>query len=88
MKLTYSAVNKADYSAENIKVKEGKMVFDLTAMDIMPGMTYEKKQEGLSFILPGIHNVSNAVAASAVACYLGLSCEDIERGLDTFKGSK
>jgi len=86
MKLTYSAVNKADYSAENIKVKDGKMIFDLTAMDIMPGMTYEKKQEGLSFILPGIHNVSNAIAASAVACYLGLSCEDIVKGLDTFKG--
>ncbi len=86
MKLTYSAVNKADYSAENIKVKEGKMVFDLTAMDIMPGMKYEKKQEGLSFILPGIHNVSNAIAASAVACYLGLSCEDVVRGLATFKG--
>jgi UDP-N-acetylmuramate--alanine ligase len=86
MKLTYSAVNKADYSAENIKVKEGKMVFDLTAMDIMPGMTYEKKHEGLSFILPGIHNVSNAIAASAVACYLGLSCEDVARGLATFKG--
>ena len=86
MKLTYSAVNKADYSAENIKVKEGKMVFDLIAMDIMLGMTYEKKQEGLSFILPGIHNVSNAIAASAVACYLGLSCEDVVRGLATFKG--
>ena len=86
LKLTYSAVNKADYSAENIKVKEGKMVFDLLSMDIMPGMAYEKKQEGLSFILPGTHNVSNAVAASAVASYLGLSFEDIKSGLDTFKG--
>jgi len=86
MKLTYSAVNNADYSAENIQIKEGKMVFDLTAVDIMPGMTYEKKQEGLTFILPGIHNVSNAIAASAVACYLGLSCADILKGLGTFKG--
>jgi len=86
LKLTYSAVNKADYSAENIKVKEGRMVFDLTALDIMPGMKFEKRQEGLSFILPGIHNVSNAIAASAVACYLGLSFEDVAKGLDTFKG--
>jgi len=86
MKLTYSAVNKADYSAENIKVQDGRMVFDLTVMDYMPGMTYQKKQEGLSFILPGIHNVSNAIAASAVACYLGLSCKNIVNGLDTFKG--
>jgi UDP-N-acetylmuramate--alanine ligase len=86
MKLTYSAVNKAFYFAENIKVKERKMVFDLRSLDIMPGMEYEEKQEGLAFILPGIHNVSNAIAASAVACYLGLSYEDIVKGLNTFKG--
>ena len=86
MKLTYSAVHKADYFAENIKVKEGKMVFDLRSLDIMPGMEYEEKQEGLTFILPGVHNVSNAIAASAVACYLELSYEDILKGLDTFKG--
>jgi len=86
VKLTYSAVNKADYTAENIRVKEGKMVFDMKALDIMPGMTYEKNQTDLEFILPGIHNVSNAIAASAVACYLGLSCNDVVEGLATFKG--
>ena len=86
MKLTYSALDKADYSAKNIKVKHGKMVFDLKALDTMPNMSYEKKKKGLSFILPGVHNVSNAVAASAVASYLGLSFEDIKSGLDTFKG--
>lgn len=86
VKLTYSAVNKADYVAENIRVKEGKMIFDMTALDIMPGMTYEKNQTDLEFILPGIHNVSNAIAASAVACYLGLSCNDVVEGLATFKG--
>ena len=86
VKLTYSAVNKADYTAENIRVKEGKMVFDMKALDIMPGMTYEKNQTDLEFILPGIHNVSNAIAASAVACYLGLSCDDVVEGLATFKG--
>ena len=85
-KLSYSASSKADYFAENIKVKEGKMLFDMTALDIMPGMTYEKKQADLEFILPGVHNVSNAVAAAAVACYLGLSCEDVAKGLSTFEG--
>lgn len=85
-KLSYSASSKADYYAENIRVKDGKMAFDMTALDILPGMTYEKKQEGLEFILPGIHNVSNAIAAAAAACYLGLSCEDVAKGLSTFKG--
>jgi UDP-N-acetylmuramate--alanine ligase len=84
-KLYYSAVNKADYSAENIKVEDGRMIFDLTVIDIV-GNKYEKKQEGLSFVLPGIHNVSNAVAALAVARYLGLSSEAVVNGLETFKG--
>ena len=85
-KLTYSATKNADYYAENIKVKDGKMNFDLKALDIMPGMSYEQKQEGLEFILPGIHNVSNSIAASAVSCYLGLGPKDIASGLATFKG--
>jgi UDP-N-acetylmuramate--alanine ligase len=86
VKLSYSASTKADYYAENIKVINGKMVFDMTALDITPGMTYEKKQEDLELILPGVHNVSNAVAAAAAACYLGLSCEDITQGLLAFEG--
>jgi len=85
-KLTYSATKNADYYAENIKVKDGKMNFDLKALDIMPGMSYEQKQEGLEFILPGTHNVSNSIAASAVSCYLGLGPKDIASGLATFKG--
>ena len=87
-KLSYSASTKADYYAENIKVKAGKMIFDMTALNIMPGMTCEKKQEDLELILPGVHNVSNAVAAAAAACYLGLSCEDVIQGLSTFEGIK
>lgn len=87
-KLSYSASTKADYYAENIKVKAGKMIFDMTALNIMPGMTCEKKQEDLELILPGVHNVSNAVAAAAAACYLGLSCEDVIQGVSTFEGIK
>jgi UDP-N-acetylmuramate--alanine ligase len=87
-KLSYSASTKADYYAENIKVKEGKMAFDMIDLDVMLGMNSEKKQEDLELILPGIHNVSNAVAAAAVACYLGLSFEDITKGLSTFEGIK
>lgn len=86
VKLTYSATKNADYYAENIKVKDGKMNFDLKVLDIMPGMSNEQKEDGLEFILPGIHNVSNSIAASAVSCYLGLGCKDIARGLATFKG--
>ncbi len=34
----------------------------------------------------GDHNVENALAASAIAAYIGLSDEQIKRGLETFKG--
>jgi UDP-N-acetylmuramate--alanine ligase len=88
VKLSYSASTKADYYAKNIKVEEGKMVFDMIALEVIPGMNSEKKQEDLELILPGAHNVSNAIAAAAVACYLGLSFEDITQGLSTFEGIK
>jgi len=86
--LTYSTKNKADYYAENIKIKEGKMVFDMTALGISLGISCQKKQEDLELQLPGIHNISNSVAASAVSFYLGLSFEDVANGLATFKGIK
>ena len=62
------------------------MVFDMTVLNIKQGISYERKQENLELILPGVHNVSNAIAAAAAAGYLGLSCEDIARGLSDFKG--
>ena len=86
--LTYSTKNKADYYADNIKIKKGKMVFDMTALAMSSGISCQKKQEDLELQLPGIHNVSNSVAASAVSFYLGLSCEDVANGLATFKGIK
>ncbi len=87
-KFFYSASTRADYYAENIKVEEGKMIFDIRTLDVISAITFEKKNKELALILPGTHNVSNAVSAVAVACHLGLSYEDIDRGLATFKGIK
>ncbi|KFB09696.1 UDP-N-acetylmuramate--L-alanine ligase [Nitratireductor basaltis] len=44
--------------------------------------------EGLRLPMPGRHNVSNAVAAIAVAHELGVSAEDIRKGLAGFGGVK
>ncbi|MGH7924314.1 MAG: UDP-N-acetylmuramoyl-L-alanine--D-glutamate ligase [Candidatus Binatus sp.] len=38
------------------------------------------------FSLPGRHNISNAMAASAAALALGVKAEDIERALASFRG--
>ena len=86
VKLTYSAKMRADYFAEKIKYQYGRMLFDMVALDVMPGMAYEKREKNIELHMPGVHNVSNAVAASAAACYLGLSCYEVSDGLATFKG--
>lgn len=86
VKLTYSAKMRADYFAENINYQDGRMFFDMAVLDVMPGMAFEKREKNLELHMPGLHNVSNAVAASAAACYLGLSCNEVSEGLATFKG--
>ena len=77
-KLTYSARSRADYFTENVRVENGRMIFDMIASKDI--------EKDIELHMPGMHNVSNAVAASAVACYLGLSFNDVRKGLSTFKG--
>lgn len=86
VRLCYSAKSKADYFSENIRLRNGKMLFDMIASDIMSGIAFEKTQRNIVLDMPGIHNISNAVAAAAVSCYLGLSCDAVAAGLATFQG--
>jgi UDP-N-acetylmuramate--alanine ligase len=46
----------------------------------------ERTVERLSLPMPGIHNVSNATAAVAVADRLGIGADAIRRGLEAFRG--
>jgi len=85
-KLTYSATSKADCYAENIRVKNGKMIFDLFSLNVPSGMLCELNQTDVELILPGKHNISNSVAAACVCYYLGVSAEDISEGIATFNG--
>ena len=84
--LTYSAKNSADYYAQNVSVHDGRMRFDMIFSDVMSPIDSEKRGEDIMLLMPGLHNVSNAIAASAVASYLGLSVSDILHGLSTFEG--
>jgi UDP-N-acetylmuramate--alanine ligase len=81
IKLNYSARNNADYFVENIRVKNGIMIFD-----ILSNIDFDNTQKNIELQMPGIHNVSNALAAYVVSFYLGLSCNTISQGLATFKG--
>ncbi len=78
IRFSYSAKSRADYFSENIRVQNGKMIFDMVAL--------EKKQSNIMLDMPGTHNISNAVAATAIAFYLGLSFDMVAAGLKTFKG--
>ena len=84
-KRTYSATLNADYYADNIKIRNYEVVFDLLYKDII----LDEKiaiQDNITLSLPGIHNVSNCVAAASIGHYLGLNMQDILNSISSFKG--
>ena len=78
--VTYSINEKADYSMTNIKPEGFGYYFDL----ITPHERFDK----LYFSQLGLHNLSNALAAFALASSYGLKESDLSRALSTFKGVK
>lgn len=79
--VTFSANRNAVFTAENIHIESGEIVFDIL-------------KSGSEFIsdahmpLPGRHNVENALAATAVADKMGLDSDKIRDALASFKGVK
>jgi len=78
--LTYALEEDADYSISNIKRKNGHYVFDVK--------TPHKIINEVSFLLPGKHNMMNALAAFAMADCYGIPTENIKKSLETFRGVK
>ncbi|MCL7753658.1 UDP-N-acetylmuramate--L-alanine ligase [Polaribacter sp. Z022] len=78
--LTYAIDEEADYKAFNLKIKNGKYIFDVK--------TPSSEIKNIEFNLPGQHNVMNALAALAMANVYGVSLENIKQSLATFKGVK
>lgn len=77
---SYSIKETADFCAENIELKDGFYQFDL--------ITPERRIAKLVLNYPGLLNVENAVAASALALLAGASDDDIRRALATYSGVK
>ncbi|MEE2699856.1 MAG: UDP-N-acetylmuramate--L-alanine ligase [Bacteroidota bacterium] len=86
--MSYSATKKADYYAFNIRVSNNKTKFDIGVLDMLTGMVYEKKITDLEIAIPGKHNIENVLAATAVACFLGATCENVNSAIRSFKGIK
>lgn len=77
---TYGVDEGADYDAHNVRIENGFYVFDVKTPT---GLLKDIKIQ-----LPGRHNMENAVAALAVADFLGISEEKIHEALQSFIGVK
>ena len=82
--VTYGLNTQANYSAKNIKTKEGKMFFDVIVRNKSSPKLLTIKD--ISIAMPGEYNVRNAVGAVAVAHQLGIKNDNIKEGLKTFTG--
>lgn len=75
---TYGLEGDADFRAENIRSKNGKILFDFVA----PTETIHD----ISLGVPVMINVENGVAAMALAWLNGVSNEELRMGMSTFSG--
>ncbi len=75
----YSIKDKADFYAYDVDMTSGYGKFSIMLND-------GKSIENIQLIIPGIHNVSNSVAAAAAAYLSGVSSENIKKGLESFTG--
>ena len=76
--VTYGLNNPADYMAQGIYNAGMLTSFDVIRKDSPLGR--------FTLNLPGLHNVSNALAAITVGCELGLSTVVISSALESFSG--
>lgn len=78
---TYGVNDKtADYEVYNLRFENQCFLFDCRFPDT--------EWKNLEFGLPGIHNAENAMACIAMCRKLGLTEQEIRRGLQTFRGVK
>ncbi len=78
--VSYTIENTADFRSRDVQVSNGAYQFTFQSP--------EAKWENWTLGLPGRHNVENATLAAAIALQVGLSPEQIEAGLASFKGVK
>ncbi len=76
-------IGRGDFRAIKIRVEKGFFIFDFNCRDAMHRVFTIKN---IKTMLPGRHNIENAVAAIAVAKTLGVSDEKIVQAMANFKG--
>jgi len=78
--VTYGFNAQADIRATNVSYMDGNSYFDVTIRK------QNLKLDRLSLPMPGKHNISNALAAIAIACHLEIDYKLIRSALSEFKG--
>ena len=78
--VTYGFNTQADVRAVNLTYRQGSAHFDVELR------TEDQVLKDCVLPMPGDHNVSNALAAVAVARHLGVKGEEIRAALNAFKG--
>ncbi len=76
--ITYALNEKADYYASDISIENGSFNYSI----ICPN----KKIEKVSLGLPGMHNIENSIAATAVAMEMNIPENKIKEALASFLG--
>lgn len=80
--VTFGFNAQADVRAINLTYRNGFPAFDVMLQNEGPGIMIE----GCTLPMPGDHNVSNALAAVAVARHLGMKKSEIREALAGFAG--
>ncbi|MFQ5535010.1 MAG: UDP-N-acetylmuramate--L-alanine ligase [Sphingomonadales bacterium] len=84
--VTYGISPQADVRAVNVRFADGGMRFDVVSADRVGGET--TTIDGLYLPMPGEHNVSNALAAVAVAREMGIDAAAVRSAFAGFAGVK
>ncbi|KIO76270.1 UDP-N-acetylmuramate--alanine ligase [Pedobacter lusitanus] len=78
--ITYGVDINAEVQALHIRVEEGNFVFDYKDQDV--------SITNIPLMLPGKHNIENAIVAMAAALKLGIDPEKVKAAIASFKGVK
>ncbi|WP_029058977.1 UDP-N-acetylmuramate--L-alanine ligase [Stappia stellulata] len=84
--ITYGQNRQADVRFFDLANRGVNSIFSVELRDRLSGTS--EVIESLTLPMPGLHNVSNAVAAVAVAWKLGIDASRIRQGLASFGGVK
>ncbi len=74
------SLSEGSYHASGLRIEDGRFKFTIE--------TPSGPIDGIALMMPGFHNVENAVAAAAAAQWIGLTPLQIKEGLNSYQGVK